>query len=61
MTQRTALDLPVEEWKAYRLIPAILQRQSTNQAQIEHRRKRALRLARQAAEWLHTEYGARNV
>jgi predicted nucleotidyltransferase len=60
-TQRTALDMRVEEWKAYRPIPAILQRQSANQAQLERRRKRAMRLARQAAALLRAEFGAKKV
>lgn len=61
MTQRTALDLPIAEWKAYRPIPAILQRQSATQTQLERRRKRAMRLARQAAALLRAEFGARDV
>lgn len=61
MTQRTALDLRVEEWKAYRPIPAILQRQSATRIQLERRRKRAIRLARQAAALLRAEFGARDV
>lgn len=61
MTQRTALDLPILEWKAYRPIPAILQRQSATQTQRRRRRKRAMRLARQAAALLRTEFGARGV
>ena len=61
LLQRTALDLPVEEWKTYRPIPAILQRQSATQSQLERRRKRAMRLARQAAVLLRKEFGARNV
>jgi predicted nucleotidyltransferase len=59
--QRTALDLPIEEWKSYRPIPAILQRQAATQSHLERRRKRAMRLARQAAALLRTEFGARDV
>ena len=61
MIQRTALDLPIEEWKAYRPIPAILKRQSATQSQLERRRTRAVRLARQAAALLRAEFGARDV
>ncbi len=61
MPQRTALDIPIEEWKAYRPIAAILQRQSATQTQRERRRKRAMRLARQAAALLRAEFGARDV
>jgi predicted nucleotidyltransferase len=61
MIQRTALDLPIEEWKTYRPIPAILNRQSATQSQLERRRKRAMRLARQAAALLRAEFGASDV
>jgi predicted nucleotidyltransferase len=61
MIQRTALDLPIEEWKTYRPIPVILKRQSATQSQLERRRKRAVRLARQAAALLRAEFGARDV
>jgi predicted nucleotidyltransferase len=61
MTPRTALELPVDEWKAYRPIPAILQRQTAAQSQLERRRKRAMRLARQAAALLRAEFDAKNV
>lgn len=61
MTQRTAKDLTVEEWKSYHPLPTILQRQIAARSQLEHRRKRALRLARQAAELLRTEFYARDV
>lgn len=61
MMQRTALDLPIEEWKTYRPISAILQRQSITKSQVERRRKRAMRLARQAAALLRTEFGAKDV
>ena len=60
-SQRTALDMRVEGWKAFRPIPAILQRQSATQAQLERRRKRAMRFARQAAALLRAEFGVRNV
>jgi len=42
---RTALDLSPEEWKMYRPIPAILQRQSAAHSQLERRGKRAIRIA----------------
>ena len=58
---RTALDMPVEEWQTYHPIPAILQRQSATQTQLERRRKRAMRLARQAAALLCKEFDARSV
>jgi uncharacterized protein len=61
LLQRTALDLPIEEWKTYRPIPAILQRQSVTQSQLERRRKRAMRLARQAAALLRKEFGVKHV
>ncbi len=59
--QRTVRDLPIEEWKAYHPIQAILQRQSATQTQLERRRKRAMRLARQSAALLRKEFGARKV
>jgi len=61
MIHRTALDIPPEEWKKYQPIPAILQRQSTTHSQLERRRKRAMRVARQAASLLQTEFDAKKV
>ena len=61
MTHRTALDLPEEEWKTYRPVQAILQRQSANQTKVERRRKRALQLARQAAALLRKDFGSTRV
>jgi predicted nucleotidyltransferase len=58
---RTALDLPVEEWKVYRPVLAILQRQAASQPRLERRRRRALRLARQAANLLRKEFSAKSV
>ena len=58
---RTALDIPPEEWKTYRPIPAILQRQSVTHSQLERRRKRAMRVARQAASLLRKEFNAKKV
>lgn len=61
MTQRTALELPVEEWKAYRPLQAILQRQSASQPQLARRRRQAKQLARQAAEILRKDFFAGRV
>jgi len=61
MIHRTAQDLPPEEWKTYRPIPAILQRQSATQSQLERRRKRAMRVGRQAATLLRNEFDAGKV
>lgn len=61
MTHRTALDLPKEEWKSYRPVQAILQRQSAAQPKVERRRKRAMLLAREAAALLRKDFGARRV
>ena len=61
VTHRTALDMRIEEWKAYRPIPAIHQRQSATRTQLDRRRKRAMRFARQAAALLRAEFGARDV
>lgn len=61
MIHRTALDMTPEEWKIYRPIPAILQRQSASFSQLERRRKRALRIARKAASLLHKEFDAKKV
>jgi predicted nucleotidyltransferase len=58
---RTALDIPPEEWKMYRPIPTILQRQSATHSQLERRRKRAMRVARQAASLLRKEFDAKKV
>lgn len=61
MIPRTALDMPVEEWKAYRPIQAILRRQLEIRSQLDRRYKRAMRLARQAAVLLRQDFGARRV
>lgn len=61
LIHRTALDLPPEEWKKYQPIQAILQRQSAAHSQLERRRKRAMRVARQAASLLRTEFDAKKV
>lgn len=61
MTQRTALELPVEDWKAYRPIPAIRERQAANHSQLERRYKQAMRLARRTAAILRKDFGARRV
>ena len=61
MIHRTALDLPPEEWKKYRPVAAILQRQSATQSHLERRRKQALRVARQAATLLRNEFEAEKV
>lgn len=61
LIQRTALDLPKEEWNAYHPMEAILQRQRANRAKMDRRRKRAMRLARQAASLLRTDFGAGRV
>jgi predicted nucleotidyltransferase len=61
MIHRTALDLPPEEWKMYRPIPAILQRQSASRSQVECLRKRALRVARRAVTLLRKEFDAKKV
>jgi len=58
---RTALELSKEEWRTYRPIPAIRQRQSAAMPQLERRRKHALRVARQAAEMLRSSFGATRV
>jgi predicted nucleotidyltransferase len=61
LTQRTALELPVDEWKTYRPVQAILKRQAVNQAQLDLRYKRAVRLARQVATLLRKDFSARRV
>jgi len=61
ISNRTALNLSKEEWKIYRPVQVILQRQSAAHSQLERRRKRAMRLARQAAKVLREDYGARHV
>jgi len=58
---RTALDLPPEEWKKYQPLQAILQRKSATHSQLERRRKRAMRVARQAASLLRKEFDAKKV
>ena len=45
----------------YHPIPAILERQSAIQTQLERRRKRAMRFARHAAALLRAEFDARDV
>jgi uncharacterized protein len=61
ISQRTALDLSKEELKKYQPIPAILQRQKSTRTQLERRRKRAMRLARQAAALLRKYFQANRV
>jgi predicted nucleotidyltransferase len=61
MIHRRALDLSPEEWKMYRPIPAILQRQSASRSQVECLRKRALRVARRAVTLLRKEFDAKKV
>jgi predicted nucleotidyltransferase len=61
ITQRTALELPIEEWKAYRPAQAVLQRQKKTQVQLDRRYKRALRAARQAGALLQQNFGAQRV
>ncbi len=58
---RTALDLSPEEWKMYRPIPTILQRKSATHSKLERRRKRAMRVTRQAASLLWKEFDAKKV
>lgn len=59
--QHTALDLPVEEWQAFHPLQVIRQRQVSAQAELSRRRRRALRLARQAAVLLRQNFGASRV
>jgi predicted nucleotidyltransferase len=60
-THRTALELPIEEWKTYRPVQVMLQRRAANQARLDRRYKRAVRLARRAAELLRKDFFAGRV
>ena len=61
MTHRTALDLSEEEWKSYHPLQVILDRQSATQAHVAKRRRRAVRLAKQAAVLLRRNFNAQRV
>lgn len=57
----TALDLPPEALEKYRPLDAIKKRRAKFSAEIASRRKRAMSVARKAAELLKSEFGAKEV
>lgn len=57
----TALDLPPEALEKYRPLEAIKKRKAKFSAEIASRRRRAMSVARKAAELLKTEFGAKEV
>ena len=57
----TALDLPPEALEKYRPLDAIKKRREEFSAEIASRRRRALHVARKAAELLKGEFGAKEV
>ena len=58
---RTALDLSSQELKVYDPAGAIRRRQAFERQELARRRRKALRVARQAAQLLRDEFGARRV
>ena len=60
-SHRTALDLSAEEWKSYAPLQAIRQHHSSVRAQLAQRRRRAMRVARQAAALLRSDFSAQRV
>jgi predicted nucleotidyltransferase len=61
MMARTALDLTVEEWQAYRPGEASVVPGARQKTQLEKRRQRAWRVARKAAQMLRKRFGASRV
>jgi predicted nucleotidyltransferase len=57
----TALDLSPEALKKYRPVEAIRRRRAQQSAEIAERRRRALALARKAAQLLKSDFGAKEV
>jgi predicted nucleotidyltransferase len=60
-SNRTALDLRVEEWKDYDPLRAARQHHSLNRDQLARRRRRAMRIARRAATLLRTNFSAKRI
>ncbi len=58
---QTALDLTGDEWRAYQTGAALQQRQIATEHQTQQRWEQAQRLAREAAQRLREEFGARRV
>jgi len=58
---KTALDIARDQWRAYHTGAAVRQRQVTTERQTQQRWDQAQRLARQAAQRLREEFGARRV
>jgi len=57
----TALDLSPEALKKYRPLEAVRRRRAQQSAEIAERRRRAIRLARKAAQLLKSDFGAKEV
>ncbi|MCU0913232.1 MAG: nucleotidyltransferase domain-containing protein [Planctomycetes bacterium] len=58
---KTALDLTEDEWRAYDPGAAVRRRQATVDPQVERRWQQAQQLARDAAQRLRDQFGARRV
>ncbi len=58
---KTALDIAGDQWRAYHTGAAMRQRQLATEGQTQPRWEQAQRLARQAAQRLREEFGARRV
>lgn len=57
----TVLELPPEKLKTYRPGEAVRKRKAKTRAEVMKRRRRAMSIARKAAELLKTEFGAKEV
>jgi hypothetical protein len=58
---KTALDITGDEWRAYDMGAAVRRRQASVDAQAQERWQHAQQLAREAAQCLRDEFGARRV
>jgi predicted nucleotidyltransferase len=58
---KTALELSPQEWQRYHPAEAIVRRKQQDQAQVAQRKQRAWQLARQAAELLRNDFGAKKI
>jgi len=58
---KTALDITGDEWLAYDMGAAVRRRQASVDPQVQERWQQAQQLARDAAQRLHKDFGARRV
>ncbi len=58
---RTALDLAPKEWRSYRISEVLKRREKEDDKGVELRKREAWSIAREAAEFLRREFGAKRV